>query len=185
MNTESAKGESLTTASSRPSRPCPPPPTGAPPNMSATSKRSGSATGSWSAARPISSQPLAYRVFTIGTQQVLVLRDELGELRAFHNTCRHRGSQLCREIGGAAEGAAAHLSLSRLVLFVARRTWCACPRNRCRKASTRRTIRFIRSRFRLARLRLRQSCRRSPTALPPPPSTANRPTCRTGRWKAW
>jgi Rieske 2Fe-2S family protein len=42
------------------------------------------------------SQPLAYRVFTIGSQQVLVLRDEHGELQAFHNTCRHRGSQLCR-----------------------------------------------------------------------------------------
>jgi Rieske 2Fe-2S family protein len=40
-------------------------------------------------------QALSWRVFTIGTQQVLVLRDEHGELRAFHNTCRHRGSQLC------------------------------------------------------------------------------------------
>jgi Rieske 2Fe-2S family protein len=45
-------------------------------------------------------QPLAYRVFTLGSQQVLVLRDDRGELRAFHNTCRHRGSQLCRETEG-------------------------------------------------------------------------------------
>jgi Rieske 2Fe-2S family protein len=45
-------------------------------------------------------QPLAFRVFTIGDQQVLVLRDEHGDLRAFHNTCRHRGSQLCREPEG-------------------------------------------------------------------------------------
>jgi len=45
-------------------------------------------------------QPLAYRVFTVGTQQVLVLRDDKGELRAYHNTCRHRGSQLCRETEG-------------------------------------------------------------------------------------
>ena len=45
-------------------------------------------------------QPLAYRVFSIGDQQVLVLRDDQGELRAFHNTCRHRGSQLCRESEG-------------------------------------------------------------------------------------
>ena len=29
-----------------------------------------------------------------------MLRDEQGELRAFHNTCRHRGSQLCRESEG-------------------------------------------------------------------------------------
>ena len=28
------------------------------------------------------------------------LRDETGELRAFHNTCRHRGSQLCQESEG-------------------------------------------------------------------------------------
>lgn len=43
---------------------------------------------------------LDFRVFTIGTQQVLVLRDETGVLRAFHNTCRHRGSQLCTAESG-------------------------------------------------------------------------------------
>jgi glycine betaine catabolism A len=45
-------------------------------------------------------QPHAFRVFTVGTQEILVLRDESGTLRAFHNTCRHRGSQLCRESEG-------------------------------------------------------------------------------------
>jgi Rieske 2Fe-2S family protein len=45
-------------------------------------------------------EPLAYRVFTIGTQEVLVVRDETGALRAFHNTCRHRGSQLCTARSG-------------------------------------------------------------------------------------
>lgn len=45
-------------------------------------------------------EPLAYRVFTIGTQEVLVVRDETGSLRAFHNTCRHRGSQLCTATSG-------------------------------------------------------------------------------------
>src|SRR5688572_19233833 len=45
-------------------------------------------------------QPLAYRVFTLGSQQILVLRDDRDELQAFHNTCRHRGSQLCREKEG-------------------------------------------------------------------------------------
>ena len=39
--------------------------------------------------------PLSYKVFTLGTQEILVLRDDAGVLRAFHNTCRHRGSQLC------------------------------------------------------------------------------------------
>ncbi len=45
-------------------------------------------------------EPLAFRVFTIGTQEVLVVRDETGVLRAFHNTCRHRGSQLCTSESG-------------------------------------------------------------------------------------
>lgn len=45
-------------------------------------------------------EPLAYRVFAIGDQQVLVVRDETGVLRAFHNTCRHRGSQLCTAESG-------------------------------------------------------------------------------------
>lgn len=45
-------------------------------------------------------EPLAYRVFTIGSQEILVVRDETGTLRAFHNTCRHRGSQLCAAESG-------------------------------------------------------------------------------------
>lgn len=45
-------------------------------------------------------QPLAFRTFRVGTQEIVVLRDETGELRAFHNTCRHRGSQLCRGSAG-------------------------------------------------------------------------------------
>lgn len=45
-------------------------------------------------------QPLAFRTCRVGTQEVVVLRDETGELRAFHNTCRHRGSQLCQESEG-------------------------------------------------------------------------------------
>ncbi|TIO89084.1 MAG: aromatic ring-hydroxylating dioxygenase subunit alpha, partial [Mesorhizobium sp.] len=39
-------------------------------------------------------EPLAFRTARIGSQEVVVLRDEAGSLRAFHNTCRHRGSQL-------------------------------------------------------------------------------------------
>lgn len=45
-------------------------------------------------------QPLAFKTFRVGTQEIVVLRDETGTLRAFHNTCRHRGSQLCRESEG-------------------------------------------------------------------------------------
>ena len=44
--------------------------------------------------------PRAYRVVTLGDQQIIVLRDEQGDLQAFHNTCRHRGSQLLAEASG-------------------------------------------------------------------------------------
>jgi len=40
-------------------------------------------------------QPRAFRTFEIGDQSIVVVRDEGGALRAFHNTCRHRGSILC------------------------------------------------------------------------------------------
>ncbi len=39
-------------------------------------------------------EPLSYRTFEIGDQSVLLVRDEAGTIRAFHNTCRHRGSRL-------------------------------------------------------------------------------------------
>lgn len=39
-------------------------------------------------------------VASIGTQQLIVTRDREAGLRAFHNTCRHRGSLLCREARG-------------------------------------------------------------------------------------
>ncbi len=37
----------------------------------------------------------AWQTFTIGTQNILIVRDGDGTLRAFQNTCRHRGSILC------------------------------------------------------------------------------------------
>jgi len=45
-------------------------------------------------------EPLAYRTFEIGSQPIVVLRDESGTLRAFLNTCRHRGSLLCQGAEG-------------------------------------------------------------------------------------
>jgi Rieske 2Fe-2S family protein len=45
-------------------------------------------------------EPGAFRTETIGDQSVLLLRDSEGVVRAFHNTCRHRGSQLCLEREG-------------------------------------------------------------------------------------
>ena len=44
--------------------------------------------------------PLAFRTFELGTQPILLLRDEAGQLRAFYNTFRHRGSLLCTEPSG-------------------------------------------------------------------------------------
>ncbi len=44
--------------------------------------------------------PRSFRTFDIGTQRVLVVRGEDGQLRAFHNTCRHRGAALCTTAAG-------------------------------------------------------------------------------------
>ncbi len=41
-------------------------------------------------------QPRMFRTYEIGDQNVLIVRDEDGSLKAFHNTCRHRGSILCQ-----------------------------------------------------------------------------------------
>jgi Rieske 2Fe-2S family protein len=40
-------------------------------------------------------KPGAYRVFDVGGQKIIVTRTEDGSLKAFHNTCRHRGAELC------------------------------------------------------------------------------------------
>jgi glycine betaine catabolism A len=44
--------------------------------------------------------PGAYFVRQIGNADVIVLRDEEGNLSAFHNVCRHRGTRLCHEPEG-------------------------------------------------------------------------------------
>jgi len=41
------------------------------------------------------SDPGDYLTLTIDRAPIIVLRDREGQLRAFHNTCRHRGSRLC------------------------------------------------------------------------------------------
>jgi Rieske 2Fe-2S family protein len=42
----------------------------------------------------------AFRTFELGTQRVLLVRDDQGTLQAFYNTCRHRGAALCAEHAG-------------------------------------------------------------------------------------
>jgi Rieske 2Fe-2S family protein len=44
--------------------------------------------------------PGQWRTTTIAGQTVLMVRDHDGALRAFHNTCRHRGAELCPQGGG-------------------------------------------------------------------------------------
>jgi Rieske 2Fe-2S family protein len=46
----------------------------------------------------------AFRRFRIGSQEIVVLRDDAGLLRGFHNSCRHRGSILCQQESGRLRG---------------------------------------------------------------------------------
>lgn len=43
---------------------------------------------------------LSYQTYEIGDQNIVVLKTAEGEIRAFHNTCRHRGSVLCTKAQG-------------------------------------------------------------------------------------
>ena len=50
-------------------------------------------------------KPGDYSIVDIGNQRIIVTRNNEGELRAFHNTCRHRGSELCSQpLGSFKEG---------------------------------------------------------------------------------
>jgi phenylpropionate dioxygenase-like ring-hydroxylating dioxygenase large terminal subunit len=44
--------------------------------------------------------PGSFVLWGSGSESVVVLRDGGGEVRAFHNHCRHRGTRLCREPRG-------------------------------------------------------------------------------------
>ena len=44
--------------------------------------------------------PRSYKVVEVGDQSIILTRDGEGCLRAFHNTCRHRGSVLCEQASG-------------------------------------------------------------------------------------
>jgi Rieske 2Fe-2S family protein len=43
-----------------------------------------------------------YLTLTVGRSPVVVLRDDAGQVRAFFNTCKHRGSKICLEEKGKA-----------------------------------------------------------------------------------
>ncbi len=42
----------------------------------------------------------SFRTFAVGNQSILLVRAEDQVVRAFHNTCRHRGASLCQEPQG-------------------------------------------------------------------------------------
>ena len=44
-------------------------------------------------------------VVDVGNESVLIVRDRSGQLQAFYNVCRHRGSQLCESSGSGFGGA--------------------------------------------------------------------------------
>ena len=49
-------------------------------------------------------EPGDYRVIEIGDQSVVITRDSKGAIKAFYNTCRHRGSVLCENQHGHFNG---------------------------------------------------------------------------------
>ena len=52
-------------------------------------------------------QPNASRLLEVLGESILLLRNRTGQLRAFYNVCRHRGTRLCRD--NSAQGAALRL----------------------------------------------------------------------------
>ena len=44
-------------------------------------------------------RPGDFFTYKVGTESIIVLRDRSGEVRAFHNVCRHRGSPHGRNDG--------------------------------------------------------------------------------------
>ena len=50
-------------------------------------------------------EPGDYLLRNVEPDSVLIVRGDDGELRAFHNVCRHRGTRLCNEAAGRFSGA--------------------------------------------------------------------------------
>ena len=49
----------------------------------------------WAGIEADVAKPGDFLTTSVQGQQLFVLRDEAGELRAFHNVCRHRGCEVC------------------------------------------------------------------------------------------
>ena len=48
--------------------------------------------------------PGSYFVRRVGNASAIIVRDERGEIGAFHNVCRHRGTMLCKQDSGTFPG---------------------------------------------------------------------------------
>jgi len=44
--------------------------------------------------------PGQYKILDMGNESVILLRDQKGDLKAYYNVCRHRGTRICNEKGG-------------------------------------------------------------------------------------
>ena len=51
-------------------------------------------------------EPGDHRVLELLGESLILVRNRAGELRAFYNTCRHRGTRLCREVAAGSAAAA-------------------------------------------------------------------------------
>jgi len=91
-------------------------------------------------------QPGDYITLEIGPNSVVVLRDRDGQVRAFHNTCRHRGSRICLEEKGRANrlGCPYHQWVYELAVLTTNGSTNSTANSstpaRCRRASTSRSI---------------------------------------------
>ena len=47
-------------------------------------------------------RPGDFFIYRVGSESIIVVRDRQGAIRAFHNVCRHRGSQICKVETGTA-----------------------------------------------------------------------------------
>ncbi len=58
----------------------------------------------WLFACPVAEipEPGDFVTLAVGPDGIVVVRDEAGDVRAFHNVCRHRGSRICLEASGSA-----------------------------------------------------------------------------------
>ena len=150
-----------TTGCCKPSRRCPAAPISAPRSSSATSPRSGSATGSMSAASSELAEPLSFSDLRLGTQEVLIVRDETRRAQRLPQHLPASRLAALQPAAGAAEGAADHLPLPCMVLFAARRAGAGALQDAAGRFRQEGLSALSGGACGMARLRLRQSRRRA------------------------